>query len=71
MSSMITYDVTKKHTAIKAALSKKGYHDYWRANGKTYYLPNTSLWKKGVSTATALHDLKKVILEINIKRLLH
>lgn len=67
MRSMITYDVSKKNTPVKDAMKEKGYLDYWKANEKTYYLPNTTLWKKDVSTATALQDLKDVVNAINAK----
>lgn len=72
MDIVITYDIEEKagsgsgkDTAVKNAMKANGYFDYFvvkdsttRQNG-TYYLPNTTLWKKDISAATAKTDLLK------------
>lgn len=63
--ALLTYDITKRHSAVKAELKKKGYLDYWTANNKTYYLPNTTMWKKGGDSSTALKDMQAVISILN------
>ncbi|MBC6612411.1 hypothetical protein H8B15_15920 [Hymenobacter sp. BT507] len=65
MNTLITYDITIRHTEVKSAMKTKGYADAWTANNQTYYLPNTSLWKKGITPQTALADLQQVIQSLN------
>lgn len=75
MDSSITYDLEEKagqeskHSAVKSAMKKKGYSDrFWHeANGSrtTYYLPNTTLWKKNTTPAQAKADLLEVAKACN------
>lgn len=72
MDIIITYDIEEKtssdsgkDTAVKKAMKANGYFDYFiikdsttRENG-TYYLPNTTLWKKDITSAIAKADLLK------------
>ncbi|SHJ40392.1 hypothetical protein SAMN02745146_3051 [Hymenobacter daecheongensis DSM 21074] len=65
MNTLITYDITIRHTEVKSAMKNKGYFDYWIANNQNYHLPNTSLWKKDTSQDTALADMQQVIQTLN------
>jgi len=65
MNIFITYDVTHKQPEVKAGMKKLKYYDSWTANNTTYYLPDTSLWKKDAQLADGLTDLKAVISSIN------
>jgi hypothetical protein len=72
MNILITYDIEEKagsgsakNTAVKNAMKKNGYFDEFTASDPTtnvktdYYLPNTSLWKKDITSAIAKADLLK------------
>jgi len=74
MDAIITYDLEEKsfqeskHSAVKSGMKALGYHDHFTttdAAGKktTYYLPNTTLWKKDSTPATAKTDLQKVAVQ--------
>jgi hypothetical protein len=66
MDIFITYDVTHKQPEVKAALKKLEYLDTWTSNNTTYYLPDTSLWRKNaVHVNDGLTDIESVIAEIN------
>lgn len=67
MSVLLTYDVDKLHISYKKALKAKGYSDYWTANNNTYYLPNTTLWKKDGAVTTAKTDMQNVAATLKIK----
>lgn len=60
---LLTYDLQEdvlrpsKHIQVKDEMKKLGYMDSWSADGVTYTLPNTTLWKKGVTTNQANTDL--------------
>jgi len=70
MDSIITYDLEEKvfqvskHSEVKAGMKALGYMDCFGAirDGvkRTYYLPNTTLWKDETTPATAKADLLKV-----------
>ncbi|RPI18472.1 MAG: hypothetical protein EHM58_05300 [Ignavibacteriae bacterium] len=67
MQTLITYDVNKDHTKVKKALKEKGYRDIIAgSNNVPCNLPNTSLWKSGVSFTTALSDLQEVTQKLNV-----
>jgi hypothetical protein len=68
MNILITYDIeekagsgSEKNTAVKNAMKANGYLDYFTVENPTtiYYLPNTTLWKKDISSTTAKDDLLK------------
>jgi hypothetical protein len=65
MNALITYDITIRHTEVKSAMQDKGYLDYWKDNSQTYYLPNTSLWKKNTNPETAKADMQQVVQTLN------
>lgn len=60
---LLTYDLQQndfkesKHAEVKNEMKKMGYMDSWTANSKTYYLPNTTLWRKDVSLTQSKTDL--------------
>jgi hypothetical protein len=71
MDAIITYDLEEKagqvskHTAVKDGMKELGYLDrfsYTDPQGKktTYYLPNTTLWKKNTTPSEAKTDLLAV-----------
>jgi hypothetical protein len=74
MDAIITYDLEEKafqeskHTEVKTAMKALGYHDHFNFTDSagrktTYYLPNTTLWKKDTTPTTAKADLLKVAAE--------
>ncbi|MCX2473528.1 hypothetical protein OQZ33_04205 [Pedobacter sp. MC2016-05] len=67
MEVLITYDISNQHPEVKAAMLKKGFHDYWVSDKKTYNLPNTSLWKKGngINVTTVLNEFNQAINKLN------
>lgn len=67
MQVLLTYDVNKLHPDVKKAMKAKGYSDYWTDNSTTYYLPNTTLWKKGITPQTAISDIETVTSNLNVK----
>ena len=64
---LLTYDISQRHSEVKAALRKKSFFDYWTDNKVTYYLPNTTMWKKGdgVTANSILDDINAVIADLN------
>lgn len=73
MDALITYDIAvssrideSKNSQVKDGMKEKGYHDHFTTTNKvtgvvtTYYLPNTTLWKKETTPDTALADLIEV-----------
>lgn len=58
MDAVINYDLNAKHVEVKKDMQQRGYFDYFTENGRTYYLPNTTLWKKNTDLATAMADIK-------------
>jgi hypothetical protein len=69
MEAFITYDVSARQPDIKTGMLKLGYSDSWTitntAGTTTYYLPNTSLWRKDTELKTALADIQNVIIGLN------
>ncbi|WP_316817299.1 hypothetical protein [Pedobacter nyackensis] len=69
MDILITYDVKtpyvgdSKNKAVKDAMKKIGYFDSFTIDGEEYFLPNTSLWKKNITAASAKADLLRVAKE--------
>ena len=69
MNAFITYDVSNNgQKEVKDGMKKIGYHDRWLKDNITYYLPETSLWKKDTELAQALKDIKAVISKANESR---
>jgi hypothetical protein len=68
---LITYDLKTDHTRIKKALKVKGWKDQIVGeNGVVCNLPNTSLWKDGSDCAAAREEVKSVVSEPNLERLI-
>jgi len=65
MNTLITYDVSRGQPEVKQALKNLNYLDYWKENNITYYLPNTTLWKKDIEQGYALKEMQAVIAKLN------
>ena len=63
---LITYDVSGRQVEMKSELKTLGYSDSWQASGKTYYLPNTTLWKKDVSASQGKTDMINTANKLSI-----
>ena len=68
---LLTYDIKtdvqprsineSKNYQVKEGLRALGYHNSWVVkDGPTYWLPNTTVWKTGISAADAKQDLINV-----------
>jgi len=56
---LISYDINKSHSQVKASLELLGYYDHFTNTGESKkYLPNTTLWHKSKSSNQAISDLK-------------
>ena len=55
---LITYDVSDKNKEMKVALKALGYMDNWKSNEQTYYLPNTTMWKKDTTVSQGIEDMQ-------------
>jgi hypothetical protein len=79
MDVLIMYDIESelfddKNSVVKDAMKELGYHDHFKypdPNDKdkkiTYYLPNTTLWRKDTTPLTAKNDLQRVAKENDAK----
>jgi len=64
---LLTYDLEErlnesKHHQVKDAMKALGYHDHWTTGEgeakQTWYLPNTTLWRKDITPSQAKADLE-------------
>ena len=64
---LLTYDISQRHSEVKAALKAKGLRDSWTNENVKYNLPNTTMWKMGdiVTPTTVLADMNTVIADLN------
>jgi hypothetical protein len=64
---LLTYDISQRHSEVKAALKDKGFHDSWTVEKIKYNLPNTTMWKKGdsVTALSVKSDMEMVIADLN------
>jgi|ERR1051325_9181335 hypothetical protein len=69
---IIKYNLSTAHhhddvnTYVKKCMLEKGYNDHFKYKEEIYNLPNTTLWKKGVTDIEAgYNDLKKCVEEYN------
>ncbi|MDP4265556.1 MAG: hypothetical protein Q8941_23735 [Bacteroidota bacterium] len=72
MDILITYDLAEKagqvskHTAVKDGMKALGYMEKFNSTDEqtkvttTYYLPNTTLWKKEITSTQAKNDILNV-----------
>lgn len=65
MNTVITYDVSRRHTEVKKELRALSYFDHWISEGKKYHLPNTTLWKENIAQSAALKEMQAVIAKLN------
>lgn len=65
MHTLITYDVSRRQTEVKKALKELSYFDAWTSDNITYYLPNTTLWKKDITSEDSLREMKSIIAKLN------
>jgi hypothetical protein len=64
---LISYDVNRSHTEVKARLEEMDYYDNFAYdNEPTKYLPNTTLWHKNKSSDQAINDLKSVCNSLGV-----
>lgn len=67
MSILITYDISSKHTEVKAELLKMGFEDFWFDDKKQKnFLPNTTLLGEG-TPENAIDALQNAINLVNSK----
>ena len=62
---LLTYDVSGHHTQVKNELFNLGHYDRWTFNSKIHYLPNTVVWKKGITSEQAIKDLDTAVANVN------
>jgi len=78
MNAVITYDIAAtygtKDTDVKNKMRAQGYMESFvtPSDNKTYYLPNTTLWKPNMTPAQAKADLLSAASACNaiVERLL-
>lgn len=65
---LISYDINKSHTQVKAAMESLGYFDNFKNTGDptTYFLPNTTLWHPKKSSNQAMIDLKTTCINLKV-----
>jgi len=68
---LITYDLKTDHVRVKNALKAKGWKETILGNnGVVCNLPNTSLWKEGNDSVIAREEIKTIVSEPNLERLI-
>jgi len=68
---LITYDLKTDHVRVKNALKAKGWKETIVGNGGVVCnLPNTSLWKEGNDAVFARAEVRTVVSEPNLERLI-
>ncbi len=68
MDAVINYDVSGRHTDVKAAMKARGYLDYWTdPTGKAVYLPNTTLWKRNTELEPAVRDIQQAAAQYGVR----
>lgn len=64
---LISYDINKSHSQVKASLELLGYYDHFTNTGESRkYLPNTTLWHPTKSSNQAVSDLKTVCSSLGV-----
>lgn len=63
---VLIYDVTVAHAEVKSEMTKKGYSEAWKMDGKIFSLPHNCLFvqKEKESDADRLKNLSLIIEEI-------
>lgn len=69
METIITYDISDKHTEFKDAMELLGYRDRVRGvkNCEWIYFPNTTLYHPSKTPITARDEAKKICERLNIR----
>ena len=68
MKTLLTYDVSQKHTEIKSELLTKGYKKkYTLSSGVECNLPNTTVWKDNTSPTAAIADLTGITDKLRVR----
>ena len=68
MDVLLTYDVSDKQSEVKKELRALGYLSKFTFDGKTIYLPNTTVWKKDTGDFNkAISDIQTIAGFLNIK----
>ena len=59
---LLSYDINKLHTSVKAAMENLNYRDSFQYKGETkiYNLPNTTLWHPKKTSHQAINDIKTI-----------
>lgn len=67
MAIIVTYDVPSKHVELKTAMKKLGYTDLIPHDGKSIYLPNTTLYHPNKNAEQAREDVKQSCVQLHVK----
>ncbi|MGN6340493.1 MAG: hypothetical protein ACTHML_06000 [Ginsengibacter sp.] len=67
---LITYDLKTDHVRVKNALKAKGWKETVQGNNGITNLPNTSLWKEGNDAIAAREEVRTIVSEPNLERLI-
>jgi len=68
---LITYDLKSDHKRVKDALKARGWKEIiYDEQRRKCNLPNTSLWKDGDNALAAKEDVKSVVEEPILQRLI-
>lgn len=65
MATLLTYDVSTKHTEVKVELGKLGYYWEFIQDSHRYSMPNTAVLHKNRTTSEALRDIERISKEVN------
>ena len=71
MHGLITYQLSDStiNDDLRSNMLALGYHAQWSSNGKTYKLPDNSVWKKDIeSLQRGIDDLTSVVNSINASK---
>lgn len=63
---LVSYDIPINHSAFKREMVSKGYSDKILGTGGNTNLPNTTLVKNGITSATGLSDLQAAAKTVGV-----
>jgi len=65
---VLSYDVDRRHTEVKAAIKERGYFDNWNYQGApSHDMPNTTVWHKTKTSVTAITDIQQVCASLGVR----
>lgn len=64
---IVSYDIPSNHQAFKKVMIGKGYADQIPGTNGNTNLPNTTLVKEGISSATGMSDLEAAATSVGVK----